>query len=377
MINGQSDILCSKPSFSLCSALTFASMEGKVLVKNPHGSSKVWKHFGFYKAGNTILKDFAVCFVCKQQCKYSGGTTNLNQHLEKHHRELCQASTSTSGSKSIQSQITSMMKQPVIKFTAAAQSLCSESVAEFICGDLVPLSTVESKNFKGMVNILSGGRYDCPSRKYFTENLLPKMMKDCSESMKKEVQNINGIGLTTDSWTSGASENYITYTAHYITDEWEMKSRVLSTHCSQERHTAENLAADMKKTEQNWGLNKLIFDPVYIHDNASNVTKAPQIMDKPRLGIGCLAHTINLAANSATSIQQVSELLNKARKIGSAIKRSTLASIIFKKNQDLLLPSKQHKLKLDCPTRWNSSYEMLERFNEQLQVRMLNYYKNN
>ena len=94
MIYGQSDILSKyTDSFSL-SSLNSTSMEGKILVKNPHGSSKVWKHFGFYKAGNKVLKDFAVCFVCKQECKYSGGTTNLSQHIEKHreasHREASQ-----------------------------------------------------------------------------------------------------------------------------------------------------------------------------------------------------------------------------------------------------------------------------------------------
>ena len=37
--------------------------------------------------------------------------------------------------------------------------------------------------------------------------------------MKKEIEEINGIGLTTDSWTSLATEKDITNTAHYITKE--------------------------------------------------------------------------------------------------------------------------------------------------------------
>ena len=143
-------------SVQIYSQLYSVGMEGKILVKNPHGSSKVWKHFGFYKDGNKVLKDFAVCFVCKQECKYSGGTTNLNQHLEKHHSELCQVSASTSGSKTIQSQITSMMKQPVVKVSAAAHSMFTESIAKFISGDLMLLSIVGSKHFRGMVNILTG-----------------------------------------------------------------------------------------------------------------------------------------------------------------------------------------------------------------------------
>ena len=146
------------------------------------------------------------------------------------------------------------------------------------------------------------------------------------------------------------------------------KSRVLSTHSTEERHTADNLAADMKANEQKWGINKL-FDSLYVHDNATNVTKSPKIMDK--LGTGCLAHTINLAAMSTTSIEQVTKILNKARSIVKTFKKSTLAANVLEKKQALLLPTKQHKLKQDCPTRWNSSYIMLERLSEQLQVYML------
>ena len=94
-------------------------------------------------------------------------------------------------------------------------------------------------------------------------------------------------------------------------------------------------------------------------------------METPRLGIGCLAHTINLAANSSTSIKQVSDLLTKARKVVSSFRRSPLALNVLKKKQELLLPNKQYKLINDCPTRWNSSYDMLDRLNEQSQARTI------
>ena len=82
-------------------------MEGKVLVKNPNGASNAWKYFGFWKIGTKVCKDFAVCFECKQECKYSGSTSNLNEHLKRHHTETMPLP----GKKSIQSQITTMMKQ--------------------------------------------------------------------------------------------------------------------------------------------------------------------------------------------------------------------------------------------------------------------------
>ena len=153
------------------------------------------------------------------------------------------------------------MKKPVVKLPSNSKRFqeCTDAMGEYICGDLVPIATVENKFFKAMANTLSQGTYDPATRRYFTDTLLPKMMNECNVQLKREIQDLSGIGLTTDSWSSMATEHYITYTAHYITKDWELKTKVLSTTCSEERHTAENLAADMKNTEENGqGINYLV-----------------------------------------------------------------------------------------------------------------------
>ena len=194
------------------------------------------------------------------------------------------------------------------------------------------------------------------------------MVGKCTQEIQNEFQSIPGIGLTTHAWTSSETEHYVAYTVHYITKNQELKSKVLSTDCIDVQQTAENIASQMKITEQKWGLDTLSFQPIYVHDNAANVTKDTKNMDPARIGIGCLAHTINLAANSATSIEKVSVLLKKARVLVKTFKKSHLAAAVLKKKRQLLLPDKGHKLILSCPTRWNSSYDMLERLNEQSRV---------
>ena len=116
-------------------------MEGKIIIKNPNGTSKVWDHFGFYKVGTKLLKEKAVCKIFNQECKYTGGTTNLNQHLHSHHGDLFQSSTPGTR-KTIQSQITAMMKQPIVKLSAKSKGYQknTESIAECLIGDLLPLS---------------------------------------------------------------------------------------------------------------------------------------------------------------------------------------------------------------------------------------------
>ena len=215
----------------------------------------------------------------------------------------------------------------------------------------MPLFTVQSKHSKGIMNVFSGGAYESPKRTF-----LPKKMNECSQEIKSELQFIHGIGLTTNSWASSASEHYTAYTSHYITKNWELKSKVLSTDHSEEKQTSEYLVQNMKTTEQKWGLENLLFLHIYVYDNAANISKAPKVMDIPRVGFGCLAHTINLAASPATSIEQVSKILLKVRTLVKAFKKRHPTAPILKKKQELLLPDNWHKLILKCPTRWNSFF---------------------
>ena len=50
------------------------------------------------------------------------------------------------------------------------------------------------------------------------------------------------IALTTDGWTSLATESYVTVTAHFMTNQCEMKDVVLKTAEAPLSHTAENVA---------------------------------------------------------------------------------------------------------------------------------------
>ena len=191
-------------------------MEGKIIVKNPNGTSKAWDRFGFYKVGSQIFKEKAVCKICFQECKYTGGTTNLNQHLQKHHSDLLTGSSDCGKKRSIQAQITTLIKKPSVKLSSSSKTYqaFTEGIAEFLFGDLIPLSVMDSKHFRGMVSLLTSGTYEPPSRWYFTNTLLPKMLKDTQDKIKTDINALHGIGLTTDAWTSIVPESYITCTAH-------------------------------------------------------------------------------------------------------------------------------------------------------------------
>lgn len=106
---------------------------------------------------------------------------------------------------------------------------------------------------------------------------------------------------------------------------------------------------------EEWNFNPKL--PVYlVNDNASNMLKAGELL-------GCNAHTLNIAAQKALKVKSVSNMLAKVRRIVVFFRRSAVAANAFKVQADLLgIPNK--KFKMDVVTRWNSAYEMIEKYLE-------------
>lgn len=213
------------------------------------------------------------------------------------------------------------------------------------------------EGFREILRFFEPG-YDVPSY-----NTLWNTIKHQYETTRKNIaKEMRGqtVSLTTDLWTSSTMEPYITVSAHYITNTWQLKARVLCTSIMSERHTAANIADRLSEIIKEWGIQ--VFCTV--HDNASNINLAMELCELFPNDLGCTGHTLQLAIKSGLVLPDVAKVIDAARRVVSHFRHSAVATCALKRRQDQL-GIRAKKLQNDCAVRWNYTYVMLQRLFEQ------------
>ncbi len=336
-------------------------------IADPPSSFKsaVWQHFSYpveIKDGNRVVdKTHTICRKCfKKLPQVTGNTTNMQMHILRHHPEINLAA----------AQKTTQQQQPTLpslfqaKFPAdsdRAQKI-TNAIAIFMALDMQPFSVVENEGFKYLLSVLEP-RYLLPSRAHFSQNVLPKLQEKMKAKVEEGLSTAESIAITTDGWTSRATDSYMTITAHYITGNWQIANHVLQTRPVYESHTSDHLSGILKEAVIDWKISRSNVPVPVTTDNARNIANAVEAAGFST-HIRCFAHTVNLAAQRGMGVHQMSRLLGRVRKVVTFFHRSTTAAAVLKEKQ-VMLQLPLHKLVQDVATRWNSSHDMLERYLEQ------------
>ena len=135
----------------------------------------------------------------------------------------------------------------------------------------------------------------------------------------------------------------LSYTIHYIDDNWILRSHCLQAHFVPESHTGNNLQDALLSTLQEWNLDDSR-QVVITTDNTFNVKLACQLLKWRQLS--CFDHNLDLAIKKSLYDQRVDRVLRLSRQIVSAFSSSwtrtkTLADI----QQQRGLPLKKLKPK--------------------------------
>lgn len=295
----------------------------------------------------------------------------MSSHLKRKHPQIYASSTSNPSSVGSSAAKTRKTDEAQMKLAYAWQQPYSyssrkheeltDSVVKCIVKDLHPYTIVEGSGFKDMLHNFDK-RYVLPGRTHFATNLIPKLYEAKRSELLQSLKDASHVSLTTDGWTSRSTESYITTTVHWLSKEWCLTSAVLQTTQLPESHTSENLLNYTNEVIDNWHIAR--HNPslplAITTDNAANITKA--VREGGYLNVRCFAHTVNLAAKKGLAV--IDSTMGHIRRVVRYFNKSCAANVILKEKQ-LVTDTPVHKLILDCPTRWNSTHDMLERFREQ------------
>ena len=312
------------------------------IIPKPGTKSEVWQYFGLLKGpnGQAIDDGSAYCKLCRKKVlAKSGNTSNLKAHLKNNHKTVhCQLQKPSAP-------IIPKVRMPAI--TPLTQALpyghqnkrykeLNEAVAYFICKDGLPIYTVEKPGFRSMIKKLDS-RYEIPSRAHFSRSIIPDLYTSTKQKVTQEIAGLKFFAATTDMWSSIGMIPYMSFTLHFINEEWQLKSFVLSTSYLPKNHTAEVLAEALEEVMSEWTLNSDCLVSLTT-DSGSNIVAAARKLHWTRLS--CFGHNLNLAITKALSKdKRCDRALGHVRKLVSAFSYS------WKRRRDLT----QAQITLDIP----------------------------
>ncbi|XP_029692271.1 uncharacterized protein [Takifugu rubripes] len=179
------------------------------------------------------------------------------------------------------------------------------------------------------------------------------------EKAKAALQNVDSASLTADMWTSINMDAYLAVTCHAI-HAGELSTTLLGVRPFPISHTAENIAGTARELLREWALEEKV--RCLETDAAANMIAAANIL-RVRHAV-CLAHALNLTVKKAMDATPgLDNIRSKTRRMITYFKSSTTAK---EKLQQIQVQMGRPVTKLiEVDTRWNSTYEMLQRFYEQ------------
>ena len=346
------------------------------LVPKPNAKAAVWKYFGFVPNSSGTPEDLDSPICKYRSCGVavpakSGNTTNLYNHIKKHHTSLyaeLNASNSIPKPKKTSSGqqatiVECISKTTTYKRTSKEHKELTTAVTKCLAQDMLPLYTVDKQGFRDMM-LKANPRYDLPHSDYFRREAIPNLYSDTRQSIQEKIPPEVHFAATTDMWSSITSQPYMSYTIHYIDSSWMLQTHCLQCLYTPEDHTGVNLKEAMLSTLCDWSLTDAR-QVAITTDSGSNIKLACELLGWTR--ISCFSHNLDLAVKKSLQDSRIDRVLKLSRKIVSIFSHSWKRKQALKEAQQLKgLPEKQ--LKADISTRWGSTAGMIERILEQQQA---------
>ncbi|CAF0985650.1 unnamed protein product [Brachionus calyciflorus] len=263
----------------------------------------------------------------------------------------------------------------------------------FIITASLPFRCIENKFFKMFCESLNP-KFKIPSRQHLA-NLSSKFYNDKKELMKKKIENVSIINITTDCWTSIQNFSYVSLTGHFLDENFLPKYLLFSIRHILGGHSAKNIGEYLLGIFDEFGIREKV--KFITTDNAKTMAKMASYIKIERIpsyiSIGHIIHLIiqNCLKSIKDNCKQANDeidyeteyakitfqsysnefiIFNKALKKCCSIATLYNHSTIIKEKLSMLQKDagkNLHSIIQQVPTRWNSVFLMVERIIENFQ----------
>jgi len=284
--------------------------------------------------------------VCKKTFSLTISSTNLKYHLIADHGIIFEKKKENVG----QTSIIQFFSQPLGE---EAKKGINTDLINLIVKQNLPLSIVETetlRNFCGKLN----SNYKLPDRGTI-RNWIIEYAGIERKRLNDLLKNIDFISISSDLWVSDKKEPYIGINLHYCSD-FIILQRNLCTKFIPFPHTTEFIGNAIMEELDNYNIRGKV--KYVVTDNASNMIGIGKFINA--VPINCAVHTIQLTVT--IFMEYAKPLLDKIRNLVRFFRSSPKQIQLLKDYQKLIDPeSNIYETILDCETRWNSTYEMIQR----------------
>ncbi|CAN1278770.1 Zinc finger BED domain-containing protein RICESLEEPER 2 [Linum perenne] len=210
------------------------------------------------------------------------------------------------------------------------------ALAEMVIIDELPFRFVEHDGFTRFM-IICCPDFRIPCRKTIRTECFKIFL--LSKARLKEFFKTSCAGrvsITTDTWTSVQNLNYMCITAHYVGKDWKLHKKIINF-TKITSHKGDDIGAKLAECLEEWGLRNVFTVTL---DNASTNDVACTFLKEKLNEIGM-------------SVKRVREAVRSVRSSGS--REAKFHAQVTAQN----VQSKK-MVSLDCQTRWNSTFLMLD-----------------
>ncbi|KMS98900.1 hypothetical protein BVRB_3g067910 [Beta vulgaris subsp. vulgaris] len=336
--------------------------------KSTKERSDIWDHFTkFIAKGQGKCK----CNYCGMSYKCAprvNGTSTYRKHLYKCSKfplNKCKQPEPNQTQLTFQSFVNEDGEQEgSVKNFIFNYDKCRKGLAYMVIVDELPFRFVEGQGFRHFCSLMTN-KFHVPSRITVARDCYEIFMEERVKLKTFLKTNCRKVCLTTDTWTSIQKINYMCLTAHFIDNDWKLNKRILNF-CPISSHKGEAIGKAIEKCLLAWGIENVMTVTV---DNASSNDTAIVYLKKRLnnwgtsvvkgefLHVRCIAHIMNLVVTDGLKL--VSDSVHRVRNAVRFVRSSSNRVEKFKRCAVAEKISTQSMLCLDVPTRWNSTYLML------------------